>query len=57
MEHSKMIIRVLILVFLFLLKIRFTTNKSVAEIIRKIYGSVAVKWLRKFEKLDFDFRN
>ena len=57
MEYSKMIIRVLILVFLFLLKIRFTTNKSVAEIIRKIYGSVAVKWLHKFEKLDFDFRN
>ena len=57
MEYSKMIIRVLILVFLFLLKIRFATNKSVAEIIRKIYGSVAVKWLRKFEKLDFDFRN
>ena len=40
-------------VFLFLLKLRFPANKSVAEIIRKRYGTDAVKWLRKFEKLDF----
>ena len=41
------------LVFLFLLELRFPANKSVAEIIHKIYGSEAVKWLYKFEKLDF----
>ena len=53
---AKMIVRVFSLVFLFLLKLRFPTNKSVAEIIRKRYGSDAVKWLRKFEKLDFKIR-
>ena len=53
---AKMIVRVLALVFLFLLKLRFPANKSVAEIIRKRYGTDAVKWLRKFEKLDFKIR-
>ena len=48
-----MIVRVLVLVFLFLLELRFPANKSVAEIIHKIYCSEAVKWLYKFEKLDF----
>ena len=51
-----MIVRVLALIFLFLLKLRFPANKSVAKIIRKRYGSDAVKWLRKFEKLDFKIR-
>ena len=53
---AKMIVRVLALVFLFLLKLRFPANKSVADIIRKIYGSEAVKWLCKFEKLGFKIR-
>ena len=53
---AKMIVRVLALVFLFLLKLRFPANKSVAEIIRKRYGSDTVKWLCKFEKLDFKIR-
>ena len=53
---GKMIVRVLALVFLFLLKLRFPANKSVVEIIRKRYGSKAVKWLRKFENLDFKIR-
>ena len=38
------------------MKLKFSANKSVAEIIRKRYGSEAVKWLRKFEKLDFKIR-
>ena len=50
---KKMIVRILALVFLFLLKLRFPANKSIAEILRKRYGTNAVKWLRKFEKLDF----
>ena len=53
---AKMIVRVLALVFLFLLKLRFPANKSVAEIIHKRYGSEAVKWFRMFEKLDFKIR-
>ena len=51
-----MIVRVLALVFLFLLKLRFPANKSVAEISRKRYGSGAVEWLPKFEKLEFKIR-
>ena len=53
---AKMIVRVFALVFLFLLKLRFPANKSVADIIRKRYGSEAVKWLCKFEKLGFKIR-
>ena len=55
-HNKKMIVRVLALVFLFLLKLRFPANKSVAEIICKRYGVDAVKRLRKFEKLDFKIR-
>ena len=51
-----MIVRVLVLVFLFLLQLRFPANKSVAEIIHKRYSTDAVKWSRNFEKLDFDIR-
>ena len=51
-----MIVRVLALVFLFLLKLRSPANKSVAEIIRKRYGTDAVKWLHKFERFDFKIR-
>ena len=51
-----MIVRVLALVFLFLLKLRFPANKLVAEFIRKRYGVDAFKHLRKFEKLDFKIR-
>ena len=51
-----MILRVLGLVFLFLLKLRFPGNKSVAEFIRKRYSADAVIRLRKFEKLDFEIR-
>ena len=51
-----MIVRVLALIFLFLLKLRISANKLVAEIIRKRYGSEAVKRFRKFEKLDFKIR-
>ena len=51
----KTIVRVLALVFLFLLKLRFSANKSVAEIIRIRYSIDAVKRLHKFEKLDLKF--
>ena len=51
-----MIVRVLALIFLFLLKLRISANKLVADIIRKRYGSEAVKRFRKFEKLDFKIR-
>ena len=48
-----MIVKVLTLVFLFLIRLRFPSRKSIAEIIPKRYGSDTVKQLRKFEKLDY----
>ena len=51
-----MIVRVLTLVFLLLLKLRFPANKSVVAIICKRHGVDAVKRLRKLEKLHFKIR-
>ena len=43
---------------MFLIQIRFPSRKSIAEIIRKRYGSDTVKQLRKVEKLDYKvFKN
>ena len=52
----KMIVRVLALIFLFLLKLRFPANKSGAEVSCKTYGADVVKRLHKFKKLDFIIR-
>ena len=51
-----MIIKVLTFVFLFLIRLRFTSRKFIAEIIRKRYGSDTVKRLQKFEKLNYKVR-
>ena len=48
-----MIVKVLTLVFLFLIRLRSPSRKSIAEIICKRYGSDTVKQLWKFEKLDY----
>ena len=51
-----MIMKVLTFVFLFLIRLRFTSRKSIAEIIRKSYGSDTVKQLQKFENLNYKVR-
>ena len=51
-----MIVKALTLGFLFLFQLKFPSKKSIAEIIRKRYGSDTVKQLRKFEKLDYKVR-
>ena len=51
-----MIMKILTFVFLFLIRLRFTSRKSIAEIIRKSYGSDTVKQLQKFEKLNYKVR-
>ena len=51
-----MIVKVLTLVLLLLIRLRFPSKKSIAEIIRKCYGSDPVKQLRRFEKLDYKVR-
>ena len=48
-----MIIRVLSLVFLFIVRLRFPSGKSIANVIRSGYNGVIVKQIRRFEKLDF----
>ena len=48
-----MIIRVLSLVFLFIVRLRFPSKKSIANVIRSGYNGVIVKQIRRFEKLDF----
>ena len=52
----KVIVNVLTLVFLFLIRLRFSSKKFIAEIIRKRYGSDTVKRLRLFEKFDYKIR-
>ena len=44
---------VLSLVFIFLLRLRFPINKSIAQIVTDRYGKQTLKFLRKFENLDY----
>ena len=48
--------RVAILVFLFLIRLRFPTSKSIPSIIKERYGREILKLIRKFEKVDFKFK-
>ena len=47
-----MFIRVLSLVYLFLIRLRFPPGSSVSDVIRKRYGNTVLSKLRKYEKLD-----
>ena len=49
-------IAVLALVLLFLIKIRFPRNTSVADIIRRRYGDPVLKLYRAMERLDYKVR-
>ena len=46
-------LRVITLVFLFLVRCRFPTQFSIISILRKRYGENLVKSVRTLEKLDF----
>ena len=48
-----MIVKVLGLVFLFIIRIRFPKGKSIADIIRSRYGEAFVRKIHKFEKSDY----
>ena len=48
-----MFVRVLSLVYLFLIRLRFPSGSSVSEIVRKRYGNQVLSKIRKLEKLDF----
>ena len=51
-----MFLRVAVLVFLFLARIRFTKNESISSIVRKRYSGEVLKVIRKFEKVDYKLR-
>ena len=54
--NVSIIVRIIGLVFLFIIHIRFPTGKSIAYIIRNRYGESFVKKIRRFEKCDFKLR-
>ena len=47
-----MFLRVAVLVFLFLARVRFPRNESIASIVRKRYRGEILMEIRKFEKVD-----
>mgnify|MGYP001800918522 FL=1 len=51
-----MFVRVISLVFLFLVRLRFPAHLSITQVIRKRYGNNNVKLIRSFEKIDFKYR-
>ena len=51
-----MFLRVAVLVFLFLARIRFPKNESISSIVRKRYSGDVLKADRKFEKVDYKLR-
>ena len=51
-----MIVKVLGMVFWFIMRIRFPKGKSIADIIRSRYGEAFVRIIRKFEKSDYKLR-
>ena len=46
-------LKVISLVLLFMMQIRFPADKSIAYILRFRYGNILVKGLRKLEKIDY----
>ena len=51
-----MFLRVAVLVFLFLARIRFPKNESISSNVRKRYSGDVLKAVRKFEKVDYKLR-
>ena len=51
-----MFLRVMSIVFLFLVRLRFPSLLSTVQVIRNRYGNEVVKLMQKFEKLDFKYR-
>ena len=49
-------LKVISLALLFLVRLRFPVDKSIACVLRSRYGNTVVKHIRKFEKIDFVLR-
>ena len=50
------ILHIFTIVFLFIIRTRFPRTKSLIDVIRFRYGNNVVKFIRKFEKLDYRLR-
>ena len=48
-----MLMRVAVIMFLFLLRLRFSESKSISDILRRRYGQSTLKRIRKCEKLNY----
>ena len=51
-----MFLRVAVLVFLFLARLRFLKSESISSIVRRRYSGEILKAIRKFEKADYKLR-
>ena len=51
-----MLLRVTVLVFLLLARVRFPRNEWIPSVIRRIHGHDTLKLLQNFEKLDYKIR-
>ena len=47
---------VISLVFIFVTRLRFASKRSIAEVLKKIYGDRILKLVRKFRKTDIKHR-
>ena len=53
---TEMFLRVIYIVFLFLVRLGFPSHMSTVQVIRNRYGNEVGKLMRKFERLDFKYR-
>ena len=53
---KKMFLRTLALIFMFLVRLRFSSKLSLLQVIRNQYDRTVVKLVRKFEKVHFKYR-
>ena len=55
MSLGTVTLRVIALVFRFVVRSRFPVKHSIVNVLRKRYGKILVKNVRKFEKYDFKY--
>ena len=52
-----MFIKVAVILFLYLIRLRFPQSKSLSQIIKRRFGKKIIKRLHKFKKIDCRLRN
>ena len=54
--RKMVVLKVISLALLFMIRVRFSADKSIAYILRSRYGNKLVKQVRKFENIDYKLR-